>query len=92
MPHLSGDLLQTCLCGSCLVIVSTLRGHVIDLAILRAVFKCGIETCLLRLFQMTFTVTMLHELLRTQRAFPEPQAILQAAAIVQPCDTYKDTA
>ncbi len=60
MPHLSGDLLQTCLCGSCLVIVSTLRGHVIDLAILRAVFNCGMEPCLLGLFQMTFTVTMLH--------------------------------
>jgi len=70
--------------------VSTLRSHVINLAILCGVFKCGTEPDLLRLFQMTFTVTMLHLVLKTQSAFPEQQ--YHAAVIVQRCDTYNDTA
>ncbi len=64
----------------------------VDLVILRAVCKCGLEPCLLGLFRMTFTVTMLRYILQTQSAFPESQAILQAAASMQDSNNYNDTA
>ena len=57
-----------------------LRRYAIDLAIFPAVFKGGTEFCLLGLFQMTFTVTVLHDVLHTRSAFPEPRTILHAAA------------
>lgn len=41
MFHLSGSLLQTCLCRSYLVIVSMRRSRVVDLAIVVADFKYG---------------------------------------------------
>ncbi len=81
--------MHTCWSRSCLVNVSMLRSHVINLAILRGIFKCSAEPNLLRLIWMTFAVTMLHLVLKTQSAFPEQQ--YHAAVVMRRCDTYNDT-
>ena len=59
----------------------------VDLAILCAFFQCGKTSSLLKLFQTTFTVSMLHYISRTQSGIYKPQAILHAAAIWQRYNT-----